>query len=48
MRVADLFVMDRYDAYIVCSCAGDLKITTVVARPNWIVAFHMPLSIFPE
>ena len=36
------------DAYILCSVAGDLKISEIVDRPNWIVSFHMPLSIFRD
>jgi acetamidase/formamidase len=34
------------DAYVLCSIAGDLKISEIVDAPNWIVSFHMPLSIF--
>ena len=34
------------DAYVLCSIAGDLKISEIVDVPNWIVSFHMPLSIF--
>ncbi len=33
-------------AYCICSAAGDLKIAEIVDAPNWVVAFHMPLSIF--
>ena len=33
-------------AYCLCSVAGDLKISEIVDAPNWIVSFHMPLSIF--
>ena len=33
-------------AYCLCSVAGDLKIAEIVDAPNWVVAFHMPLSIF--
>jgi acetamidase/formamidase len=36
------------DAYLLCSAAGDLKISEVVDQPNWIVSFYMPLSIFPS
>jgi acetamidase/formamidase len=39
--------LDAYQAYMLCSCAADLKTTTIVARPNWIAACHIPLSIFP-
>ena len=34
------------DAYLLCSVAGDLKISEVVDAPNWIVSFYMPLGIF--
>ncbi|MCY4248209.1 MAG: acetamidase/formamidase family protein [Chloroflexi bacterium] len=33
-------------AYCLCSVAGDLKISEIVDAPNWVVSFHMPLSIF--
>jgi acetamidase/formamidase len=36
------------DAYLLCSAAGDLKISEVVDQPNWIVSFYMPLAIFPD
>ena len=38
--------LTREDAYILCSVAGDLKISEIVDRPNWIVSFYMPLGIF--
>ena len=38
--------MSRSQAYILCSVAGDLKISSIVAPPNWVVAFHMPLAVF--
>jgi acetamidase/formamidase len=34
------------EAYLLCSLAGDLKISEIVDQPNWIVSFYMPLSIF--
>jgi acetamidase/formamidase len=34
------------DAYLLCSVAGDLKISEIVDQPNWIVSFYMPLTIF--
>jgi acetamidase/formamidase len=34
------------EAYVLCSVAGDLKISEIVDQPNWIVSFYMPLSIF--
>ncbi len=38
--------LDESQAYCLCSVAGDLKIAEIVDVPNWVVAFHMPLSIF--
>lgn len=34
------------DAYMLCSVAGDLRISQLVDAPNWTVSFHMPRSIF--
>ena len=38
--------LDRADAYVLCSLAGDLKIAEVVDVPNFLVAMHMPKNIF--
>ena len=38
--------MSRSQAYILCSVAGDLKISEIVGAPNWVVSFHMPLAVF--
>ena len=38
--------LNESQAYCLCSVAGDLKIAEIVDAPNWVVAFHMPLSIF--
>ena len=38
--------LNESQAYCLCSAAGDLKIAEIVDAPNWIVAMHMPLSIF--
>ena len=38
--------LEASQAYCLCSAAGDLKIAEIVDAPNWVVAFHMPLSIF--
>ena len=38
--------LEASPAYCLCSAAGDLKIAEIVDAPNWVVAFHMPLSIF--
>jgi acetamidase/formamidase len=39
------FGLERSDAYIICSIAGDLHISEVVDAPNWIVSMHMPLDV---
>jgi acetamidase/formamidase len=38
--------LTRSKAYVLCSTAGDLKISEIVDAPNWIVSFYMPRSIF--
>jgi acetamidase/formamidase len=38
--------MSRSQAYILCSVAGDLKISEIVDAPNWVLSFHMPLAVF--
>ena len=44
--LADNQRMNRSQAYILCSVAGDLKISEIVDAPNWVVSFHMPLAVF--
>lgn len=39
--------LDRYDAYLVCSLAGDLKILEIVDAGVWNVGFTIPRSILP-
>lgn len=34
------------DAYMLCSVAGDLRISQVVDVPNWTVSFYFPRSVF--
>src|SRR5579859_5155280 len=38
--------LSREDAYILCSLAGDLKISQVVDRPNFGVSFYLSLAVF--
>ncbi len=38
--------MNRSQAYILCSVAGELVISEVVDVPNWIVSMRMPLAAF--
>jgi acetamidase/formamidase len=37
--------MNPVDAYMLCSVAGDLRISEIVDRPNWVVSFYFPKSI---
>jgi acetamidase/formamidase len=37
--------MAPIDAYLLCSVAGDLKISEVVDAPHWIVTAYFPLSV---
>ena len=50
MAMVDLLAarhaMPVNDAYMLCSVAGDLRISEIVDMPNWMVTFHMPRSIF--
>ena len=34
------------DAYMLMSVCGDLRITEIVDRPNWVVAFYFPRVVF--
>jgi acetamidase/formamidase len=38
--------LSRYDAYLLCSLAVDLKISEIVDKPNYVVSAYLPLSIF--
>ena len=38
--------LSREDTYILCSLAGDLRISQIVDQPNWGVSFYLPLSVF--
>jgi acetamidase/formamidase len=38
--------LSREDAYILCSLAGDLKITEVVDAPSWMVGCFLPDAVF--
>ena len=38
--------LTRNDAYVLCSLAGDLKISEAVDMPNYLVSMHMPKGIF--
>lgn len=34
------------DAYMLCSVAGDLRISEIVDMPNWVVSFYFPRIVF--
>ena len=34
--------MSAVDAYMLCSVAGDLRISEIVDQPNWVVSFYFP------
>jgi acetamidase/formamidase len=40
--------LSREDAYMLCSLAGDLKITEVVDAPNWMVGCFVPDAVFTQ
>lgn len=33
------------EAYMLCSVAGDLRISEIVDMPNWVVSFYLPKSV---
>lgn len=38
--------MNPVDAYMLCSVCADLRISEIVDRPNWVVSFYFPRSVF--
>jgi acetamidase/formamidase len=40
------YKMSEVDAYMLCSVAGDLRISEVVDIPNWVVSFYFPRCVF--
>ena len=38
--------MSAIDAYMLCSVAGDLRISEIVDAPNWVVGFYLPRIVF--
>ncbi len=38
--------MSAVEAYMLCSVAGDLRISQIVDAPHWTVSFHLPRRIF--
>jgi acetamidase/formamidase len=37
--------MAPVEAYMLCSVAGDLRISEVVDQPNWVVSFYFPRCV---
>jgi acetamidase/formamidase len=46
--ISKSYKMERWEAYILCSVVGDLKISEIVDKPNFIVSFYLPLGIFKD
>ncbi len=38
--------LSAQDAYMLCSVAGDLRISEIVDMPNWVVSFYFPRIVF--
>jgi acetamidase/formamidase len=38
--------MSAIEAYMLCSVAGDLRISEIVDMPNWVVSFYFPRVVF--
>jgi acetamidase/formamidase len=38
--------LNAVDAYMLCSVAGDLRISEIVDMPNWVVSFYFPRVVF--
>jgi acetamidase/formamidase len=38
--------MSATEAYMLCSVAGDLRISEIVDMPNWVVSFYFPRVVF--
>jgi acetamidase/formamidase len=38
--------MSEVEAYMLCSVAGDLRISEIVDIPNWVVSFYFPRCVF--
>ena len=37
--------MSAVNAYMLCSVAGDLRISEIVDVPNWVFSFYFPKSV---
>lgn len=50
LRMVDLLSSENglapVDSYMLCSVCGDLRISEIVDRPNWVVSFYFPRLVF--
>lgn len=44
--ISEQYKLSPMDAYMLCSVAGDLRISEIVDQPNWVVSFYFPRSVF--
>ena len=44
--VSARYSMRPEDAYMLLSVCGDLRISEVVDRPNWVVSCYLPRLVF--
>jgi acetamidase/formamidase len=44
--VAEQHGMQPVEAYMLCSCCADLKISEIVDQPNWVVSCLFPRVVF--
>jgi len=44
--IAATFGMKDYEAYLLCSVCGDLRISEIVDMPNYLVSFYFPRVVF--
>ena len=45
-RIVAAVGINPLDAYMLCSVAGDLRISEIVDQPNWIVSFYLPRTVW--
>jgi acetamidase/formamidase len=45
-HISTTWMMEKWEAYILCSIVVDLKINEVVDQPNWVVGVYLPITIF--
>jgi acetamidase/formamidase len=44
--LAGRYNLPAVEAYMLCSVAGDLRISEIVDQPNWVVSFYFPRIVF--